>query len=379
MTQPQRHSADAPRNRANRYAHIDALRAAAILLVVVAHAGLGSIIPGGSGVTIFFAISGFIITFLVLRERDNSGGFRIGRFYFRRAMKIFPPLLVLLILPTLVYAAFVPIDWIAFIAQIGFAFNWYKVNGGGDVLPGSGVVWSLAIEEQFYLVFALLWIVLYRVRWYHTALSAIAAVAIVYSTGMRIWLTSSGADVSDRIYYSTDTRLDSIAWGVLTAVLLHRWMRGGEKPTTTSRMLSANFVPVLALSVFLCSLVIRDEWFRDTFRFTLQSLATCLLIVYGLLPGEGRFRQFFYRVSSLGVVGAIGLASYSIYLIHLPLMIAFLPVTENWPTTLRILTLGTLSVVCGYIAYRLVEVPALRLRKRAEESAAVRRPAAGGD
>ncbi|WP_181365120.1 acyltransferase family protein [Arthrobacter sp. HMWF013] len=87
------------------------MRAFAVMLVVVAHAGLGLIIPGGSGVTIFFTISGFIITYLMLRERDKTGGFSLGGFYFRRAVKIAPPLILAVVIPTLIYAIFEDINW----------------------------------------------------------------------------------------------------------------------------------------------------------------------------------------------------------------------------------------------------------------------------
>src|SRR3954469_19419128 len=89
-----------PLNSANRFAHIDAMRAVAVGLVVVAHAGLDRVVPGGSGVTIFFSISGFIITYLVLRERDSAGGFAVGHFYLRRALKLGPPLVVIVFIPT---------------------------------------------------------------------------------------------------------------------------------------------------------------------------------------------------------------------------------------------------------------------------------------
>ncbi len=95
-------STEVRKNTAGRFAHIDAMRAFAVLLVVVAHAGAGLIVPGGSGVTIFFAISGLIITLLVLREQYKTGGFAIGGFFFRRAAKILPPLIVVVLVPSLV-------------------------------------------------------------------------------------------------------------------------------------------------------------------------------------------------------------------------------------------------------------------------------------
>lgn len=171
-------------NTHGRLAHLDGMRAFAVLLVVVAHAGLGHLVPGGSGVTIFFAVSGFIITHLVLRERDRTGGFDVGGFYVRRAVKLLPPLLVAILLPTLVWSVWHPVDWSALAAQLFFYFNWTKASGAEfDALPGSGVVWSLSIEEQFYIVFALSWLLLVRRRWARTALAVVSAVVCCGSLG----------------------------------------------------------------------------------------------------------------------------------------------------------------------------------------------------
>ena len=147
-------------NSDNRYAHIDAMRALAVMIVVVAHAGLGRTVPGGSGVTIFFTISGFIISYLLLRENDATGGFGIRAFYVRRLLKIGPPLLIAVLIPTLILALFKTINWSPFVGIVFFYFNWFKVAGGDAPLPGSGVVWSLSIEEQFYLGFALIWLLI---------------------------------------------------------------------------------------------------------------------------------------------------------------------------------------------------------------------------
>ena len=171
-------------NRARRYAHIDAMRAFAVMIVVVAHAGLGHIIPGGSGVTIFFTISGFIITLLVLRERDREGTFSVRRFYFRRAAKIFPPFIIAVVVPSAIWAVWHPDVWMGLLTQLLFVFNWAKPFV--HVLPGTEVVWSLSIEEQFYIVFALVWILLARRRYWRPVLSALALFAVVGSVAIRI-------------------------------------------------------------------------------------------------------------------------------------------------------------------------------------------------
>ena len=166
-----------------QFAHLDAMRAAAVMLVVLAHAGL-EVVPGGSGVTIFFVISGFIITHLVLKEHRRTGGFDIAGFYRRRALKLAPPLLVALVLPTALYAWLVrPVSLGDFLGQVFFFFNWRYTDSQVDVLPGSIVVWSLSIEEQFYVAFALIWLLLVGRRRPATALAVLAGTAALASAG----------------------------------------------------------------------------------------------------------------------------------------------------------------------------------------------------
>ncbi|WP_342659730.1 O-acetyltransferase OatA [Rhodococcus ruber] len=348
-----------------RFAHIDAMRAAAVILVVLAHGGLGDVIPGGSGVTVFFTISGFIITFLVLRERDKTSAFAIGPFYYRRVLKIVPPLLIAIVVPTLVYALWNPVDWRAFAGQLFFYYNWYKAAGGAEVLPGTGVVWSLSIEEQFYIVFALLWLVFVRSRFWRPLLVATAVIAVAGSTSARILLAIGGSS-SSRIYYGSDTRLDGIAWGVLVAVAYHSWVTDGERETKVTRLLASPVSLISALLLYLVSVAIRDDTFRDTARYSVQSLCAALVIVYGFMCGRGRVGKLFDRVVSNRFVALIGLASYSIYLVHLVLMLGSRSFTDTWPEGIALPVLVVVGVGAGILVYQFVEVPVLRWRKMRE-------------
>lgn len=349
-----------PLNSAYRFAHIDALRAFSVTIVVVAHSGLGYVVPGGSGVTIFFTISGFIITLLLIKEKERTGRFSIYGFYERRAVKIFPPLLVLIIIPGVIWNLMREGEWGGLVAQVLFAFNWLKAQGGSDVLPGSGVVWSLSVEEQFYIVWAVLWLFLARRVNYLKATVIVAASTATLSLLLRIVYFALEVPVS-RIYYGTDTRIEGIAIGVLCAVFVTRsltdrprWMN----PWTESSVL------LTAVAIFFLSLLFREEWFRYTFRFTLQSLSAAIVISYGLLASSSRLRTVFDLIATNRVVSYIGLSSYSIYLVHYPLIIGFRSIVRGDSTSwLLIVACVAMSIAAGCLIYRWLEVPIQRWHK----------------
>lgn len=198
------------------------MRAVAVMLVVLGHAGLSDRIPGGSGVTIFFSIYGFIITFLLLREMKLRGEFDICAFYCRRALKILPPLVLVVLIPTIALGLSGPMDWRPFFGTVFFYYNWLRVHGVYPPLPGSVVVWSLSIEEQFYLFLAAIWLIATRfrkaIRWLMVV--ALCVTAASFSARL-VSASSSQIGYQDRIYYGSDTRIEAIALGVITAIVFH--------------------------------------------------------------------------------------------------------------------------------------------------------------
>ncbi|KAA1380473.1 acyltransferase family protein [Aeromicrobium fastidiosum] len=355
-----------------RYAHIDAMRALSVMIVVVAHAGLGRFVPGGSGVTVFFTISGFIITHLVLKEWRITEGFNIGGFYLRRLLKLGPPFVVVVVIPTLVYMFFEKIDVSHFVAQIFFVFNWVKVGTSPsqlDVLPGSGVVWSLSIEEQFYVVFALAMVALVRSTHLIAILTAAGVVAAVAPLIVRLLLVTSGSTHA-RTYYGSDTRLDAIAIGVLLAVwffVLDEKPSGVVRPISdrVSSFLASPAALALAIGVFAFALIYRDPQFRETFRYTCQGLSAAMVIAYGFLAQNDFVARVFRAISGWTVLRVIGLASYSIYLVHLIIIIAaksFL--VDHIGGQLATAVLILVGVGAGVLIWKFVEQPVLRLRQR---------------
>jgi peptidoglycan/LPS O-acetylase OafA/YrhL len=353
----------AERASAGRWPTLDALRAFAVLLVAVSHVGLGKSIPGGSGVTIFFAISGFIITTLLLKEFDQSRAFDVAAFYFRRACKLAPPFIVVVLVPTLVYAAFWPVSWADVLSQVFFYFNWPYMYGGVAVLPGSGVVWSLSIEEQFYIGLSLLWLAALRSRRPMRTLGGITVVAVVAPLALRLYLAATNLS-EPRSYYGTDTRLDGIAWGVLAALIVYRATYGDRRAARLRDWCLRDSSFVLAIAVYLVTLVVRDPIFRETARYSLQGIATCVVILYGIQPSGSRLMSTFQSVSTFPVVRIIGLASYSIYLVHLSLITALLPLTSSFPVPVGRATLLTAGVLAGVLVWYSVELPSQAWRRR---------------
>ena len=352
-----------------RYEHLDALRALAVMLVVVAHAGVGHIVPGGSGVTIFFVISGFIITHLVLREFDKSTGFSARGFYYRRFMKLFPPFLCVVLIPTVIYSFLAQINWSSVAGQVFFYFNWiYMKREDPLVLPGSGVVWSLSIEEQFYIVFALLWICALKSRHAVRVLAVTAAACTIWPLIVRILIVAGSGQPHFRVYYGTDTRIDALAFGVCAAILYREVLRQSDTPgrliEAVRRVLSHDAAFVAAIALYVLSLVVRQPDFRETFRYTMQSIAAAELILYGFLASSTFLRKQFATVSGWAVVRYIGLASYSIYLVHLSLDKALDGPTQGWPSVAAVAVKIVAGVGAGLLVWLVVERPVERFKNR---------------
>jgi peptidoglycan/LPS O-acetylase OafA/YrhL len=353
-----------------RYAHIDAMRALAVMLVVVSHAGLGDIVPGGSGVTIFFGISGFIITYLLLKERNRTDAFDIGAFYERRALKILPPLFVIIVIPTLIIGLLSSIEWKPLLGIIFFYFNWLFLHGAQPQLTGSAVVWSLSIEEQFYLTFAFIWFLMLRfkvhMRWLAVATLGVAAASIALRI---VFVTGKPATsaLEDRIYFGTDTRIDAIAFGVATAICFFYY--GSESMRRSANFNIVKFcqkdaVLIAAVFMFLLSLVYRNEWFRYTFRFSIQALVACVIILYGFGTSSSPVRRMFNFVVSRKTVQLIGLASYSIYLAHLVVMSPAMPYLDGVGNVLRWCVLVLIGTCAGIVSYLVIERPIQQWRTR---------------
>ena len=333
--------------------YLDGVRGLSILLVAVSHGGFGHVVPGGLGVTIFFFISGYLITTLLLKEMREQGAIRLSDFYMRRLWRLMPALVVYLILALAAYVFFnQPIDAKEPISAIFYLSNYYNIFLGYEPLAGAhsaySVLWSLAIEEHFYLFFAPL-IAFVRSR---RGLTVCISFMLLGPLLIRGWVThyTTASFSENYTYYATDARIDSIAYGSLLAILGCRsvtWMKPGH-------------MVILGLGGIFFSLAYRDDYFRQVLRYSLQGV--CLYMIFGVLVFTNQM-ALMRRLLSARFMVFIGKLSYSMYLYHwlaLIVMIAYLGRTEStlaWQTGYWMLTFGSAA-----LSYYFVERPTLRLR-----------------
>jgi peptidoglycan/LPS O-acetylase OafA/YrhL len=208
------HAAPLPERRLGHRPALDGLRGVAILLVVAWHTFRGGLTGAGqAGVTLFFVLSGFLITTLLIEERNRFGRIDLRRFYLRRAARLLPAFALMMCVAAVIILVVQPPDGkVALLAPLLYVANWAQA-AHHDLWPVQHT-WSLAIEEQFYLVWPMLLTLLLMVRrrW---ALYAVIA-GLVLSTALRFCFAPWN---EDRALWGTDTRADALLAGCAIALI----------------------------------------------------------------------------------------------------------------------------------------------------------------
>jgi peptidoglycan/LPS O-acetylase OafA/YrhL len=257
-------------------ASLDGIRAAAAITVFASHAFSAAYIPSSLGVTVFFFLSGFLITTLLRRELETSGRISLRHFYLRRACRIFPPMyfvLTAMLLFQLVTHGRESIDGAAVLAQYGHLTNYFIVTTGSDagLLPYTSVLWSLAVEEHFYLVFPMLFLYLAArmpVRSIAPVLGAICALVLVW----RVLVVLDNSIADQYIFYATDTRFDSLLFGCIMGVWCNPVLDAPAALEATPGF-SGKAMLVFGITLLLATMLYRAPMFQKTLRYTLQGIA----------------------------------------------------------------------------------------------------------
>jgi peptidoglycan/LPS O-acetylase OafA/YrhL len=336
---------------------LDGLRAIAVLIVLVAHFGLSHLVPGGFGVTVFFFISGFLITRLLIAESEKKGGIGLKDFYVRRFIRLIPALIGMTFVTTAIHMALsIGAPTLTEFAAANLYFtNYYQIaelSAGNAPHMSWTPLWSLAVEEHFYLMFPLLLVFLRR-DWVKVFFVLLAVIAVVPL--WRLGISVVRPDVAELYtYMATDARIDSIAWGCLFSVGLH--LLG--KPDRLKFLIG--WGPVLvAGAVLLSTFVLRDPMFRQVIRYSLQGLAIGVLILNLYF---GRAFQWAFPILELAPLRWIGRVSYGLYLWHFPVLDLVRRMELSGPVTI-VLALA-LSFAVTALSFYFWEQKFVRLRKR---------------
>lgn len=364
--------------RTARFAGLDGLRAIAVALVLVYHL-FPALLPGGFlGVDVFFTISGFLITSLLLRELEQHGKIRLISFWRRRARRLLPALaLVLLVCTSL--ALLVGGDLLFGIGSqvAGAAFfvsNWLYIANGADYFARDTPelfrnTWSLSIEEQFYILLPLLLLALWRLRGRATQALPLIVLALA-SASLMVSLSIDGVDPT-RIYFGSDTHTFGLFLGAAAAVLLHSTTKGATaavlpRPGPLLQIVAA-VVAIAGFSTLIWLSLTLVEGSPTSFQggFQLATVASLAIIVAVTRP-----RIWVGHALDVQPLRWVGERSYGIYLWHWPLLLIIAGTDGPWrstsaePWVVGCLTLIT-TLGISALSYRFVEQPVRRLGIRA--------------
>jgi peptidoglycan/LPS O-acetylase OafA/YrhL len=348
---------------------LDGVRAIAVVAVLVFHLD-PTWLPGGFlGVDVFFTLSGFLITSLLLAELDASGGLRFGRFYLRRARRLLPALFLVLAASALLAITIAQdgADRLREDAVAAFFYvtNWWYVLHGTSYFDASGRppllqhLWSLAVEEQFYFIWPVLLFGLWRLgRRRGVRIGAIAGALVSTAAMVLVSVRSDIPDLTDpsRVYFGTDTHAMTLLVGAALATF---WSPGRVNASLTTRGSKlVTSVGVTGLLGLIAILVLVGPGSTSLYRggFLVVGIVTAMVVA-----SAGVTSTLFARGMARQPLTYLGERSYGIYLWHWPIFLVLRPGidldAEGWPVqVLRI----TLTLVAAELSYRFVEMPVRR-------------------
>lgn len=335
---------------------IDGLRTIAVLSVIIYHAefafGTGKLLPGGFlGVDVFFVISGFLITSLMMKEFHKTGTISIANFYERRARRLIPALFIVML-------ASMPFAWMyllpeqlvdyanSLISSLLFGSNFYWNYSLQEYGAESGLLkpflhtWSLAVEEQFYIVYPLILLAIYK--WCKSHTIVLLTAGLLLSLQFAEWMTPLDSSFS---FYMLPSRFWELLAGGLLANILHL------HPQKENDALLNKTMPMLGLFLILHSIIFTEFDSSHPGFITLFPVIGTMLIIWFANENE-----LVTKLLSSRFCVSIGLISYSLYLWHYPIFV-FFRIDDGFDSNLGKIIAIAITFILSVISVKVLEKP----------------------
>ncbi len=366
-------------SRGSYLPYLDGIRGIAILLVIGYHAHIKQLRGGYIGVDVFFVLSGFLITSLLIKEWNRAGRVNLGHFYMRRALRLLPAVILLLIV-------YVTVSWFRAtdfkrVVQDSLITLFYCANWARAMewrLYALGHTWSLSSEEQFYLLWPVIFIALMLTRLPHQAVILLVAALAAAGVASR---ADAARRVGERLYNGLDTHADALLIGCALAFFLAGLaderdepaadVDAAEIPAEPEKSLAARGPGWIVASIatfFLLAMAVSSKY-NSRAMFSAGYLAIAIasaIVVWDLRTRPGSLAR---RVTEWRPLVKLGRISYGVYLWHYPILQVIVQIRSHvanhagW--TIGLFVGGVLAIYfAAELSYHFVEMPFLRLKKK---------------
>ena len=343
---------------------LDGIRAFSVIAVMLYHANIAWLPGGFLGVEVFFVVSGFLITSLLIEERESTQRIDLKQFWIRRARRLLPALFAMLS-ATAVCVAFFATDSAPdfrrdVLPSLGYFSNWWQIFAvdtpyfGASSLPVLRHLWSLAVEEQWYLIWPLLFTVLFGAKWMRPKISG---ALLIGCSGAIMIATALGFVQDDEtrtnfLYLSTITRSSGLLLGAAVAMLWRPWRKNSSPSWWRSSIADALAIASMAvIGVLMATVHVADERLYQS-GLAATTFASAVIVAVVMRPTGLIVKRFFSQEFFV----EIGRRSYGLYLWHWPIFV----VTHARDSGNRLAVAIALTIIINEFVYQYVEIPTRR-------------------
>ena len=340
---------------------LDGIRAFSVIAVMLYHADIAWLPGGFLGVEVFFVVSGFLITSLLIEERESTRSIDLKQFWIRRARRLLPALVVMLS-ATAVYVAFFAKDSAPdfrrdVLPSLGYFSNWWQIYAvdtpyfAASSLPVLRHLWSLAVEEQWYLIWPLLFTVVFGAKWMRPRISGALLItcsaAIMFTTALRF--VQDNETRTNFLYLSTFTRSSGLLLGAAVAFTWRPWRKNSLPSWWRSSISDAFAITSIAvIGVLMATVHVADQRLYQS-GLAATTVASAVIVAVVMRPNGLFVKKFF----SQDLFVEIGRRSYGLYLWHWPIFV----VAHARDSSNRLAVALALTIIINEFVYQFVEIP----------------------